>query len=83
SYNIILQQEPWIDHDGWSRAIQQFNTIYPIMHDTQKDKTQVVIFLSTQIMSDHYIQLPINSPDVVGVYVKCSPESWIQIINIY
>ncbi|KAG5219443.1 RNA-directed DNA polymerase from transposon X-element [Salix suchowensis] len=75
SYNIILQQELWIDHDGWPRAIQQFNTIYPIMHDTQKDKTQAVIFLSTQIMSDHYIQLSINSPDVVGVNVKCSSES--------
>lgn len=40
-------------------------------------------FISTQIASDHYIQLPINSPDVVGVDIKCSPETWIRIINIY
>ncbi|KAF9489789.1 hypothetical protein BDN71DRAFT_1360839, partial [Pleurotus eryngii] len=70
NYNIILLQEPWIDRDGWSRAIRWFNTIYPITHDTQKDKTRAVTFISMQIASDHYIQLPINSSDIVGVDIK-------------
>ncbi|KAF9499981.1 hypothetical protein BDN71DRAFT_1427609 [Pleurotus eryngii] len=83
NYDIILLQEPWLDQDGLTRATSQFNVIYPTTQGRESEKTQVVTMISTYIKSDHYIQLLIDSLDIVGSDIKCGPEEWLHIINIY
>lgn len=83
NFDIILLQEPWLGRDGLTRAISRFNVIYPTTRDREPEKTRAVTMISTRIKSDHYIQLPIDSPDVVGLDIKCGPEDWLRIINIY
>ncbi|KAF9495624.1 hypothetical protein BDN71DRAFT_1349571, partial [Pleurotus eryngii] len=82
-YDIVLVQEPWVDVGGFARATQKFHVIYPFIEEARRKEARAVILLSTEIASDQYITLQIESPDVVGVDIKCGPAGSIRVMNVY
>lgn len=82
-YDIVLIQEPWVDRNGFARAIQRYHVIYPFGQEKKRLESRAVILLSTEIPSDHYVALQIRSTDVVGVDINCGPAGWIRVVNIY
>ncbi|KAF9490685.1 hypothetical protein BDN71DRAFT_1363347, partial [Pleurotus eryngii] len=83
NFNIILIQEPWLSIKGKTQAIRNFSSIYPEPHREGGPRVRAVTLVSTSIGSDHYVKLPIDSPDVVGIDIKYGPDDWMRIINVY
>ncbi|KAF9497354.1 hypothetical protein BDN71DRAFT_1429538 [Pleurotus eryngii] len=68
---------------GKQGVTQKFHIIYLFIEEARQKEARAVILLSTEIASDQYITLQIESPDVVGVDIKCGPVGLIRVMNVY
>ena len=81
-YDLCTLQEPYIDHNGKSRANKLWNTIYPSTHDKNPDATRAILLINTNLLSDTWKQIPFHHPDITVIEIK-GPHSILSIINIY
>lgn len=67
SYDIALVQEPFIDWQGYSRAMPKWTMVYPPGSLANRKATRSLIMVSSQIKSDEWRVLPLESPDVTAI----------------
>jgi exonuclease III len=82
-YDLILIQEPWMDHLKNTRAPTGWSTVYPPTHQLDgAERTRSVIFISPLLAGDACTTIPIDSPDVSAVQLETESGS-IRVLNIY
>jgi hypothetical protein len=82
-YDLILIQEPWIDHLKNTRAPTGWSTVYPPTHLLDDaERTRSVIFISPLLAGDACTTIPIDSPDITAVQLETESGS-VRILNIY
>lgn len=81
-YNFILLQEPYTDKKGVTRANNRWTTVYPTNHKPNIKKSRAITLVNSQIDTDNWTQLDINSQDVIGIKVK-NDKRHTTIFNIY
>ena len=81
-YDVCIIQEPYIDHNGKSRANRQWTTVYPNTHQEYPDKTRSIILINTDILTDTWKQIDFQHPDITAVEIT-GGFGTLRIINIY
>ncbi len=82
TYDIILIQEPHIDHLNLMRATSHWKVIYPSRHDLYPQETRTITLISTKVASNKTQQLKINSSDITVNMISTS-LGIIDVYNIY
>jgi hypothetical protein len=82
-YNLILIQEPWLDHLSNTHAPTGWSAVYPPTHYLENaERTRLVIFISPRLAGDACTNIPIDSPDITAVQLETERGS-IRILNVY
>ncbi|KAF8873836.1 hypothetical protein BD779DRAFT_1451415, partial [Infundibulicybe gibba] len=81
-YDVVAIQEPHIDKWGNTRANQSWRVFHPTGYCDLPDKTRAVTLISSNIDTNTYTTLPIDSQDIVGIQFH-GDYGMIRIINIY
>lgn len=82
NFDIILIQEPHIDHLNLKQATLHWRVLYPSKYDKQPQKTRAVSLISTKIISDKVQQIKTESSDIVALTISTS-IGCTDIYNIY
>ncbi|PPQ77570.1 hypothetical protein CVT24_005191, partial [Panaeolus cyanescens] len=78
-YDVVLMQEPHIDHLGNTRANAGWRVVYPTGHRDNPKLTRAVTLISSKIDTNDWTPETLVSQDVVLTRLKASD----RIINIY
>ena len=82
-YDILLLQEPWLSHTKMARSTFHWRALYPDTHYSNSSKPlRSIIFINTNIPTNCYKQICLNSPDVTGIRLKIDRHTLI-IVNVY
>jgi hypothetical protein len=80
--NIIVIQEPHINHLNLTIASKDWIAIYPLPHRTMPEKTRVINLIHSTISTDNWCQLDFPLNDVTVIQIK-GTQGKIMIFNIY
>ncbi|KII88884.1 hypothetical protein PLICRDRAFT_79777, partial [Plicaturopsis crispa FD-325 SS-3] len=81
-YDIVMIQEPHIDHLSLSRASPHWHVLYPTDHLNQADKSRSLTLINKKYSTNDWTQLPVKCPDVTAVRLH-GDFGFVQIFNIY
>lgn len=82
-WDIILIQEPYIDHFGNARGNQYWRVLYPSNHLTDDQaRTRSIILINTNIATNSYTSLPIPNSDITAIRLD-GDFGHCSIFNIY
>ena len=82
-WDLILIQEPYLDHLSNSRANHHWVVVYPPTHAIEGSaRTRSIILVNKNIPSDTYDILPIYSADVTGLRLRTQAGEF-TLLNIY
>lgn len=80
--DLILIQEPYINHLHLTSATPQWSVLYPSQHLTHPKDTRTVTFISTKLSSDATQQFNVNSSNILTVTIKTLIGT-IEVYNSY
>ena len=81
--DIVALQEPYIGNIfGNTVTARDWNIIFPTTHGLESSKTRSIILIRSNIITDHWSQIEVNSGDISAVMLK---GNWgtIAIFNAY
>ena len=80
--DIVALQEPAINKFGGTVASREWTSILPSTHSTNPDKTRSLILIRSDIITDCWSQIDIDSGDITAVLLK---GNWgtLMIFNAY
>ena len=81
-WDVLILQEPWIGHLG-TRSSHHWRVLYPntyFIDNTKKSRS--LIMVNTNIPTNSYEQLLIDSPDATGLKITQGTNK-VYIINVY
>ena len=81
-YDLILLQEPYIDHNGKTRANHRWRVVYPSSFYTDQSTTRSVLLVNTSLDTNFWKQLDIQTNDITAIQMTGDFGS-IAIFNIY
>jgi ribonuclease HI len=81
-YDICAIQEPYIDHNGSTRANPNWITVYPSTHQAYPDATRSLILINTFIFTNNWKQIHIDHPDITAIEYSTNAAK-LRIFNIY
>ena len=82
-WDIIVLQEPYLDHLGLTWANSHWTVLYPSNKNLKnQNHTWSILLINTKIDSSQIQQININSSDITAVKITTNTHS-IIIINIY
>ncbi|KAF9051259.1 Endonuclease/exonuclease/phosphatase, partial [Panaeolus papilionaceus] len=81
-YDIILIQEPHIDHLGNTRANGRWQVVYPNGHWDKPHSTQAVTLINTSISTNAWTPEFVDSQDMVMIKIKVQQKT-VGIYNVY
>jgi len=82
-WDLILIQEPYLNHLSNSRANHHWVVVYPPTHAIEGSaRTRSIILVNKNIPSDTYDILPIYSADVTGLRLRTQAGEF-TLLNIY
>lgn len=76
SFDIIILQEPYFDHFNNTRANCHWRPLLPWKHmDRPPRSSRAAILVNTNLSTNSYVQLPVDSPDVVALRLETERSS--------
>ncbi|KLO04408.1 hypothetical protein SCHPADRAFT_794124, partial [Schizopora paradoxa] len=84
-YDIIAIQEPYKNQYHLTQASSKWRVVYPSTHlrsDVQAAATRSVILINSDISTNSWTALSVDSPDVSAVELRTENKK-IRIFNIY
>jgi len=82
-YDLVVIQEPYIDHLNRTRATSRWRVLYPSRHfHDNSPHTRSVILVNTSLLSENWTQLEIHSADVTAIQLQTEIGE-VRIFNIY
>lgn len=82
AFEIILLQEPYIDHIGLTRASHDWHVLYPTGHHDRDAKSRSVIFVNSTLSTNTWTAVDVDSPDVTAL-VLTTARGPLWIFNFY
>jgi len=80
--NIIVLQEPHVNHVNLTIASKDWIAIYPMPHGTAPEKTRAITLIRSSISTDNWSQIDFPSNDVTVVQIR-GTHGKITIVNTY
>lgn len=81
-WDILLLQEPWFGKTV-TRASHRWRVLYPDSHYRDEPATpRLIIFVNTNLTTEHYEQIQFQSADITGISIKTSTTTLV-ILNVY
>ena len=82
-FNLLLIQEPWLDHLGNSCGTPNWHIVYPpSINQYQQGPICSIILVNTNISTDNYTILDIPCNDITAVHFK-GDFGHCSLINVY
>ncbi|OCH89830.1 hypothetical protein OBBRIDRAFT_731969 [Obba rivulosa] len=80
--DIVLIQEPYIDHLKNSRAFLCWRPIYPLSHRDSNKWMCSLILVSARLETNTWTAIPIDLPDITGITLDTTTNHF-HIFNVY
>ena len=80
--NIIILQEPYIDHLKNTRALLEWYMLYPTTHYKNPKETRTIMLINKKIPTDNWNQLHVGTGDAVAISIDYE-EGHIDVYNVY
>jgi len=81
-YNLILLQEPYVDHLGATRASSYWTVVYPPQHRDAPKRSRSIILVNKRLATSSWTQINIPSFNISAIQLQ-SQHGILQIYNIY
>ena len=82
-FDIALIQEPYLDHNNFSRGNNHFRAIYPSTHGKADAlRTRSFLLISTRIPTATWSAIPTGSPDITAINLQ-TLNGPLLIFNVY
>ncbi|OBZ77095.1 putative RNA-directed DNA polymerase from transposon X-element [Grifola frondosa] len=81
-YDLLLLQEPYLDHINLTRANHHWSVVYPTCHHDNAARTHSVILVSRKLSTGAWIPISIPSPDLTAITISTNSTP-VHIFNAY
>lgn len=82
SHDVVLTQEPYIDHNMLTRATLAWEIVYPSLNRTQEHRMRACILVKASINTETWHRIRVDSRDITAIAIHTS-SGLIDIYNIY
>src|SRR5580698_1720821 len=82
NYDLILLQEPYLDHNRRTRANPNWRVVYPSSYYTDNSAIRAVILVNTKIDTNRWKQINIDNSDLVAIQITGDLRN-ISFFNVY
>jgi len=81
-YDLILLQEPYVDHLGATRATTYWTVVYPPRHRDAPKRSRSIILVNKRLATSSWTQIDVPSFDISAIQLQ-GEHSILQIYNVY
>ena len=82
NYEIVLIQEPYIDHNRKTRASSHWRVVYPSTYYTNLSGFRSVILINAKLNTNSWKQIEVKSSDITAIQLT-GTFGQVSIFNIY
>ncbi|OBZ68140.1 hypothetical protein A0H81_12023 [Grifola frondosa] len=82
NYDLLLLQEPYLDHLNLTRANHHWTVVYPSRHHDDDTRSRSVILVSCKISTGAWVPISIPSPDLTAITILTNSDP-VHIFNAY
>ncbi|OBZ78309.1 hypothetical protein A0H81_02654 [Grifola frondosa] len=82
NYDLLLLQEPYLDHLNLTRANHHWTVVYPSRHHDDDTRSRSVILVSRKISTGAWVPISIPSPDLTAITILTNSDP-VHIFNAY
>ena len=82
-YDLILIQQPYLDHLKNTRATPYWSVVYPTCHLHEKSaRTRAITLVNKNLSTNAWSSIDNNSPDIVAIQLRANVGQ-VYIFNVY